>query len=96
MWQLADDAAAFDPPQPRIIRDAQEEFGLIDDYRWDLDHPSSGIVRLGDGKWHGLVTYRIRTFSIQGDPVGEKITPQTGCYVEEVPSAQPAVPPWRF
>jgi hypothetical protein len=96
MWQLADDAAAFEPPQPRIIRDAQEEFGLIDDYRWDLDHPSSGIVRLGDGKWHGLATYRIRTFSIQGDPVGEKITPQTGCYMEEVPSAQPAVPPWRF
>jgi hypothetical protein len=96
MWQLAEDSAAFAPPQPRIIRDCQEEFGLIDTYRWDLDHPSSGIVQLRDGQWHGLVTYRIRTFSIEGEKVGERVVPQTGCYVEEVPSAQPTTPPWRF
>ena len=99
MWQLAGGAegsATFDPPQPRIIRDCHAEFGLIDTYRWDLDHPSSGIVQLRDGRWHGLVTYRIRTYSIAGDKVGERVVPQTGCYVEEVPSGQPATPPWRF
>jgi hypothetical protein len=96
MWQLAEGAAEFDPPQPQIIRDCQEEFGLIDGYRWDADHPISGIVRLSDGLWHGLVTYRIRAYALAGDAVGELVTPHTGCYVEEAPSAQRATPPWRF
>jgi hypothetical protein len=96
MWQLADGAATFDPPQPQIIRDCLEEFGPIAKYRWDVDHPSSGVIRLRDGRWHGVVTYRVRAYSLVEDTQGELVTQHTGCYVEEVPSAQPVTPPWRF
>jgi hypothetical protein len=96
MWQLAEDATEFKPPQAQLIRDCQEEFGLIDKSMWYVDHPVSATVRLRDGRWHGVVAYRMMAFSIYGDKVGELVTPQTGCCVEEVPSAQPITPPWRF
>lgn len=96
MWRLAEGTATFDPPQPQVIRDCQEEFGLIDKYMWYVDHPISANVRLSDGQWHGLVTYRIMAYSISGDKVGELVTPHTGCCVEEVSSTQPVTPPWRF
>lgn len=96
MWQLAEGAAALDPPQPQVIRDCQEEFGLIDKYMWYVDHPISATLRLRDGRWHGIVTYRLMAYSIAGDKVGELVTPQTGCYVEETPNSEPATTPWRF
>lgn len=95
LWQLADGTPELKPAQ--IIRDAWADFGPPPpDTVWDMDHPSSGLVRLADGKWHGLVTYRLMAFSIYGDKRGETITPHTGCYVEEMPAVEPASPPWRF
>jgi hypothetical protein len=95
LWQLAEGAPKLDPPQ--VIRDCQEEFGAPPlGFMWYVDHPVSAIVRLGDGRWRGLLAYRVMAFSVQGDPVGELLTPQTGCYVEEVPCSEPARPPWRF
>jgi hypothetical protein len=95
LWQLAEGAPELKPPQ--VIRDCQEEFGAPPaGFMWYVDHPVSATVRLGDGRWHGLVVYRLMAFSIQGDPVGELLTPQTGCYVEETPHSEPATTPWRF
>jgi hypothetical protein len=95
MWQLADGAAELKPPQ--LIRDCLEEFGpAADETMWYVDHPTSGIVRLGDGRWHGLVAYRLLAFSIYGDKAGEFVTPHTGCHVEEMPPSEPVTPPWRF
>lgn len=95
MWQLAEQAAQLMPPQ--LIRDCPEEFGAAPDKAmWYCDHPVSATVRLNDGRWHGLLAYRLMAFSMLGEKVGEVLTPQTGCCVEEVPSAQPVAPPWRF
>jgi hypothetical protein len=95
MWQLLDSAAKLEHPQ--LIRDSVAEFGQLDpETMWYVDHPTSAIVRLGDGRWHGLIAYRVMAYSIHGDPVGELITPHTGCYVEETPAAEPVKPPWRF
>jgi hypothetical protein len=95
IWQLAEGASELMPP--RLIRDCREEFGAPPDKAmWYVDHPVTATVRLRDGRWHGIVAYRLMAFSIYGDKVGELVTPQTGCYVEEVPSAQPAESPWRF
>jgi len=95
MWQLNDSAATLQPPQ--IIRDAEADFGMTPPgFQWYVDHPTSAIVRLGDGFWHGLIAYRVMQYPAAGDSVGEKLTPHTGCYVEETPAAEPARPPWRF
>jgi hypothetical protein len=95
MWQLADGAGELKPAQ--VIRDCWEELGPPpDETMWYVDHATSGVVRLGDERWHGLVAYRLLAFSIYGDKVGEAVTPHTGCYVEETPSAAPVTPPWRF
>jgi len=95
MWQLAEGAGELKPPQ--MIRDAEEEFGAPPpEVMWYVDHPASAIVRLADGRWHGLLAYRVLAFSIYGDKVGELVTPQTGCYVEETPPSEPVTPPWRF
>lgn len=96
LWQLAQGAAEFLPQRPRLIRDCLEEFGMLEDCRWYVDHPVSATVQLGDGLWHGLVAYRVMAFPVNSDKVRERLTPHTGCYVEEVRSAQPAQPPWRF
>lgn len=95
MWQLAEKAVQLMPPQ--LIRDCTEEFGAAPDQAmWYCDHPVSATVRLNDGKWHGLLAYRLMAFSTLGEKVAEVPTPQTGCCVEEVPSAQPVTPPWHF
>ncbi len=96
LWQLAEGAAEFRPQQPRVIRDCLEEFGVLEKHRWYADHPVSATVRLADGLWHGLVVYRVMAFPVDSDKDWELLTPQTGCYVEEAGSAQPATPPWRF
>jgi len=83
-----------------VIRDCLKEFGPPSKaIGWIMDHPTSAILRLHDEQWHGLVIYRVMTFpGLDGvkprNP--EPILPETGCYVEEVLSSQPANPPWNF
>lgn len=89
LWQLDEDEPEFNPPRPRLIRDGPEEFGDIPGGRWVLDHPVSAVVQLGDGSWHCLVAYRVTT-------VPAVKTPHHGCYIQEVITAQPETPPWRF
>ena len=89
LWQLAEGKAGFNPPRPRLVRDGPQEFGRFDGHRWVIDHPVSAVVQLGDRLWHCVVAYRVIT-----SPAAK--TPHHGCYVEEVITAQPATPPWRF
>ena len=89
LWQLDGDKAGFNPPRPRLIRDGPQEFGPFAGHRWVMDHPVSAVVQLGDGLWHCLVAYRVVS-------VPEAKSPHHGCYVEEVVTAQPTTPPWRF
>lgn len=76
-------------------RDARAQFGLAPSGSWwRVDHPTSAVVRLADGKWHSILAYRIAdNGEIEGDAPP---APQTGCYVEEVFSAGPPVPVWKF
>lgn len=92
LWQLDQDEAKFNPPRPWIIRDGPQEFGRVDGDRWGrwvLDHPVSAVVQLGDGLWHCLVAYRV-----QCEPFIK--SSHLGCYIQEVITAQPKTPPWRF
>jgi len=73
-----------------------ESGALSAGFIWYVDHPVSATVRLGDGRWHGLVACRVMAFSVQGGPVGKLLTPHTVCYVEEMASAESALPPWRL
>jgi hypothetical protein len=79
---------------PITARAARTEFGATDgEARWMVDHPSGAVLRLSDGKWHGVLAYRILSNAeFRGVAPGA----HTGCYVEEVLSTGSVVPPWRF
>lgn len=100
LWQVAEDKRSFMPSRPRLIRDATEEFESVEKTAWLLDHPTSAVVRLADGRWHCLVTYRVSTLSYPAPEEAETfplvMTAHHGCYVEEVITGQPAAPIWRF
>jgi len=76
-------------------RDAPSEFGPAPSGSWwRIDHPTSSILRLADGRWHAVFAYRIvDNGEVEGDA---SPAPQTGCYVEEVLSAGPPIPVWKF
>jgi hypothetical protein len=78
-----------------IVRDARTEFGPAPSGSWwRIDHPNSAVIRLSDGQWHSVLAYRIvDNGEVEGNAPP---APQTGCYVEEVFSAGPAVAPWAF
>jgi len=92
-WSL--NANRTDLGELAIARDARGEFGTAPSGSWwRIDHPTSAIVQLADGKWHSLLVYRIvDNGEIEGDA---DPTPQTGCYVEEVFSRGEAIPAWKF
>ena len=78
-----------------IARDARGQFGPApSESWWRVDHPISSVLRLADGKWHGVLTYHI-VDNGEVDGFGSP-TPQTGCYVEEIFSTGKAIPTWRF
>ena len=78
-----------------VARDAPSEFGPAPSGSWwRIDHPTSAIIRLRDGRWHNILAYRIVD---NGEVEGSAPpAPQTGCYVEEVFSAGPPSPMWIF
>ena len=61
--------------------------------QFDLMEPSDGNLRPGDGRWHGILTYRVMD---TGELAGAAPAPHTGLYVEEVISRGPEAPVWRF
>ncbi len=92
IWPL--NAERMDLEEPFTARAAADEFGPAPGGgAWMVDHPSAAVVRLGDGQWHGIVAYRILG---NAEHKGAPPAAQSGCYVEEVVSSGPPVPPWRF
>jgi hypothetical protein len=93
IWPLGADRA--DVETAILVRDARAEFGPPPSgTSWFVDHPSAMTVHLGDGRWHHLLAFRICDGAevLTGAPPAR----QTGTYVEEVTSAEPVVPLWRF
>jgi hypothetical protein len=92
LWQLTDDRT--DLKEPIDARNATAEFGPPPSGMvWFMDHPSSQTVRLADGCWRHLLTYRLMD---RGEHGGGSPPPQTGYYLEEVVSDGEAVGSWSF
>jgi hypothetical protein len=92
LWPL--NAGRMDLEKPLTVRAARDEFGAAPNGgEWMLDHPSAAVLRLADGRWHGVLVYRALGSAEHG---GAPPAPQTGCYVEEIISSGPVVAPWRF
>ena len=81
----------------RAVRDCTGEFGTAPEGTfWACDHPTTAVVRLADGRRHGLLVYRLLAFPKSTAKTVEPVVLQTGCYVEEIHSTGEAVEPWRF
>jgi len=78
-----------------IARDARGQFGPAPSGSWwRVDHPNSSVLRLADGKWHGVLTYHIADNG-ENDSFASP-TPHTGCYIEEILSKGKSIPIWNF
>ena len=87
------DAEQFDADRAEVLARARQS-GVEQMVCPALSAASSrAVVRLADGEWHGVVAYRILD---SAEHQGAEPAPQTGCYVEEVASDGPVMPPWRF
>ncbi len=92
LWPL--NAGRMDLERPLTVRAAREAFGPAPaGGAWMVDHPSGAVLRLADGRWHGVIAYRVLG---NAEHRGAPPAAQSGCYVEEVLSSGPVVPPWRF
>lgn len=81
--------------KPLMVRDCVGEFPApYFDSWWRIDHPIGLPVRLKDGRWHGLLCYRILEHA-ECD-LDAPLTPLTGCYVEEIYNGGDEVPLWFF
>jgi hypothetical protein len=64
------------------VRNAGDEFGEGPAGKgWMVDHPISEVIRLADGQWHAILTYRVLARRDAPD------ASYTGLYVEEVSSS---------
>lgn len=80
--------------EPIVVRDALEEYGPPPSGDvWFMDHPNAATLRLRDGKWRNVLSYRIMD---RGEHSGGKPAAQTGQYLEEVVSKGQVVSDWRF
>ena len=79
-----------------IARDCMAEFGPPPPGSlWFADQPMATTVRLADGQWKNLLSYRVMAFNTSG--VGQEAnTPRTGWHLEQVFSSGPARPAWKF
>lgn len=94
LWPL--NAQRSDCGPAITARNCTDEFGSSPEgTTWFVDHATATTVQLADGQWHNVLGYRVMAFSTTGVG-GETLTPQTGCYIEEVLSAGPAQPAWQF
>lgn len=94
VWQLNPERNGLLPSI--LMRHPAAEFGPppTPNSTWYHDHPQSQIVRLGDGKWHAVISYRLLDIA---EAVNAAAAPQSGTYLEECVTPGPvANPPWRF
>jgi len=93
LWPLNE--ARDDVEEPITILDGEATLGPCpSDMSWYLDHPIGAVLRLGDGKWHSLVFFRV------GD-IEEVISdampvPATGTWIEEVIDGGEVQGVWKF
>lgn len=91
-WPFTKDRKGLEAPI--LARDPRAEFGPPPGgSMWRVDHPSSAIIQLADGKWHNVVGYRIHEDVEDHD---KAMPAQTGAYLEEVVSAGTPIPAWDF
>ena len=93
LWPLA--ANSYRLLDPVLARDCKADFGEPPfGSIWRADHPVGLNVRLADGQWHHLLAYRVLE---QNECISDApATAFTGTYLEEVQTAGPPVPEWRF
>lgn len=92
-WPLSEDRNSL--MEPLIVRDATTGFGPPPNGTvWRIDHPVGQTLRLGDGQWRHIITYRGLEDAEMRTDAGA--TAMTGTYVQEMVSDGPARPTWRF
>jgi hypothetical protein len=78
---------------PLVVRDGSAAFGRTPSGQaWKVDHGIGAVVRLADGRWHGILAYRVLD---EAENAGKPATSYTGTYVDEVLSLgepRPTVP----
>lgn len=94
LWDLTENRDGL--KSPYIHRFARMEFGVPPTRDgWRIDHPVSNMVRLSDGKWRTLLTYRVMATSETNSDL--QPTRSTGCYVEAFfAEDSPKTTPWNF
>lgn len=93
MWQLSEDRKRL--MEPVALRDGPVEFGIPPSGSiWVIDHPESTTLRLADGKWHHIVSYRL----LDGAEILDSgsITELTGSYYDEIELYDHITPRWLF
>ena len=76
------------------VRNALEEFGPPPKGPvWFMDHPNGETLRLGDGAWHHVLSYRNMD---RGEHAGGAPSEFSGQFLEEVVSDGPARRVWDF
>ena len=92
IWALNEDRTGLE--EPITVRNALAEFGPPPTGPvWFMDHPCGAVLRLADGQWHNVLSYRNMD---RGEHAGAAATAYTGQYLEEVVSTGGAVPAWNF
>jgi hypothetical protein len=84
------DSARTSIGKPILVRNGPTEFGVgpvaSEPHKkgWFIDHCTGNVIRLADGRWHSIISYRV---DAKVEHYGEPGTPHTGHYVEEVSSS---------
>jgi len=107
LWPL--NAARSGIETPVVVRDGPAAFGGLSprlpsgkwERPWRVDHPTSAVLRLVDGKWHCVLVHRVNRNDAllpKGHParVPKQVEAFIGCYIEEVMSRGPVRPVWHF
>ena len=93
LWPLDVQNARLQPPI--VVRSGPASFGPPPGgITWTIDHPIAANLQLSDGLWHTVLGYRVVDRAETDN--GFQPPPQTGAYLEEVSSAGPGIPAWRF
>ncbi|MEO8660766.1 MAG: hypothetical protein ABI693_20010 [Bryobacteraceae bacterium] len=102
IWPLTPDRTAIEAP--RLIRDCLKDFGEPPSAqrgegehpdKWMADHPNGMTIRLKDGKWRHILSYRV-CHSPAYASSGTAPSKHSGSYIEEVRVGETPIVPWRF
>ncbi len=103
LWPLTEDRT--DVEKPIVLLDANKQFGparqnvarvpLSIDNVWKIDHPLANTVRLADGEWHCLLSFRVTDAAVNAG--GADPSDQSGFWTARIQRAkEKPIPVWRF